>query len=54
VEEGDPSSTNPNVRVYDFNGPIGDGGFGGTQTQVRVSLDTKRAIQGTPWGPVTM
>jgi hypothetical protein len=53
-EYGTPSANNANVRAFDFDHPVGAGGFGGTQAQVTVSLNpTTGEIHGYPSGPVT-
>ncbi|HYY10068.1 MAG TPA: WXG100 family type VII secretion target [Kineosporiaceae bacterium] len=48
---GRPVPGSPNLRIYDFRRPIGFGGRGGAQTQVRVSANTRGQYHGTPWGP---
>jgi hypothetical protein len=51
---GPPSANNANIRTFDFDHPVGAGGFGGTQSQVTVSMNpTTGAIHGYPSGPVT-
>lgn len=34
-------------------GPVGRGAYGGTQSQIRVSIDGRGQIHGTPFGPET-
>jgi hypothetical protein len=42
-----------NMRVHDFGRAVGTAPRGGGyQTQVRVSVDARGTIHGTPWGPV--
>jgi hypothetical protein len=48
---GTPVPNNPNLRVYDAGRPIGRGAYGGTQSQIRVSINGRGLIHGTPWGP---
>ena len=38
------------MRLFDFEKPIGIGPQGGYQTQVRVPVDSKGTMHGTPWG----
>jgi len=40
-------------KIKDYVRPIGEGPNGGTQSKVRVTIDSKGTIHGTPWGPVT-
>ena len=49
-EYGTPTA-NPNIRIFDFQRPIGTGFYGGSQTQVRVSINSRGEIHGSPWGP---
>jgi hypothetical protein len=51
-EYGNPTS-NPNLRTFDFQDPVGTGAYGGTQTQVTVSRNpTTGRIHGYPSGPI--
>jgi RHS repeat-associated protein len=52
-QNGTPVAGQSTVRLYDFGTPIGEGGYGGTQTQVRVTSGKNGTIHGSPWGPVT-
>jgi hypothetical protein len=49
-QHGKPTA-NPNIRIFDFQRPIGTGFYGGSQTQVRVSINSRGQIHGSPWGP---
>lgn len=49
-QHGTPTA-NPNIRIFDFQRPIGTGFYGGSQTQVRVSVNSRGQIHGSPWGP---
>jgi hypothetical protein len=52
-QKGTPLGTDGKMRLYEFGRPIGvKPGGGGYQTQVRVSMDAKGRIHGTPWGRV--
>jgi hypothetical protein len=52
-QHGAPTGSQGNLRIYDFRRPIGVGSSGGGyQTQVRVSMDTRGRIHGTPYGPI--
>jgi RHS repeat-associated protein len=50
--KGTPIGSQENMRLYEFGRPVGVGPRGGYQTQVRVSIDAKGRIHGSPWGPV--
>lgn len=41
------------AKVYDFGRPVGVGGFGGTQSQVTVIINSKGEIHGFPSGKET-
>ena len=50
---GTPLGADGKMRLLDFKRPVAVGpNGGGYQTQVRVSIDGKGTIHGTPWGPV--
>ena len=49
-EHGTPTA-NPNIRIFDYQRPIGTGFYGGNQTRVRVSINSRGEIHGSPWGP---
>ncbi|MGK3985800.1 hypothetical protein WME99_22325 [Sorangium sp. So ce136] len=48
--KGTPIGSNGDLRLYDFGTPIATGpGGGGYQTQIRVSMDAKGQVHGSPW-----
>jgi hypothetical protein len=51
-EYGTPTSVS-NERIFTFPGRVGTGHYGGGQSQVRVTINGKGRIHGTPWGPET-
>lgn len=51
-EYGTPTPAG-NERIFTFDHRVGTGGYGGGQSQVRVVIDGKGQVHGTPWGPET-
>ena len=52
-DRGTPLGSDGVMRLFEFNRPIGRGPEGvGYQTQVRVSMNQRGQIHGSPWGPV--
>lgn len=52
-EKGTEVPGRPGVKDYDFGYPVGESPNGGTQSTVRVHMDSSGAIHGHPSGPVT-
>lgn len=50
-EKGSPVPGKPQARDYDFGHPVGTGPNGGSQTKVRVHMDSQGRIHGHPAGP---
>lgn len=50
-QNGTQVPNNSNLRIYDAGRPTGRGAYGGTQSQIRVSINGRGLIHGTPWGP---
>jgi hypothetical protein len=52
-QNGQPVGGQGNMRTFDFGRPVGVGpNGGGFQTSVRVSMDGRGLIHGTPFGPI--
>jgi hypothetical protein len=52
-DKGQPVPGRPGVKDYDFGTPVGEAPGGGTQSRVRVHMDSSGEIHGHPSGPVT-
>lgn len=49
-KEGTPTA-DPNIKILRTNVSVGTGPNGGMQKQIRVVMDSKGKIHGSPWGP---